>query len=57
MVHELEEIMPALLPEAGLNMTQEGQVLLSGVGLREQVLKDLPQREQDLFVVYWFVPA
>lgn len=44
-VHEFEQVLPAFAPEAGLNVTQEGQVLLSGVGLREQVLKGLPQRE------------
>lgn len=45
MVHEFEQILPSFAPEAGLNVTQEGQVLLPGVGLREQVLEGLPQRE------------
>ena len=57
MVHEFEQILPALLPEASLNMTQEGQVLLPRVGLGEQVLKGLSQREQDLLVVYRLVPT
>lgn len=57
MVHEFEQILPALPPEAGLYMAQEGQILLPRVRLREQVLKGLPEREQDLLVVYWLVPA
>ena len=56
-VHEFEQILPAFPPEAGLNVTQEGQVLLPRVGLGEQVLEGLPQREQDLLVVHWLVPT
>lgn len=57
MVHEFEQVLPALSPEAGLHMAQEGQVLLPRVCLREKVLKGLPQGEQDLLVVNWLVPA
>lgn len=57
MVHELEQILPALPPEAGLHVTQEGQVLLPRVRLGEEVLEGLAQGEQDLLVVYWLVPA
>lgn len=56
-LHELEQVLPALPSEAGLHVTQEGQVLLPGVGLREQVLKSLAQRQQELPVVHWLVPA
>lgn len=55
MVHESKQILPALFPKAGLYMAQEGQVLLPGVRLGEQVLKSLPQGQQDLPVVYWLV--
>lgn len=57
MVHEFEQILPAFPPEAGLHVTQESQVLLPRVGLGEQVLEGLAQREQDLLVVYWLVAA
>ena len=57
MVHEFEQILPALPPEAGLHMTQESQVLLPRVCLGEQILKGLPEREQDLLVINWLVPA
>lgn len=56
MVHEFEQILPALAPEAGLHVTQEGQILLPRVCLGEQVLEGLPQWEQDLLVVNWLVP-
>lgn len=56
-VHEFEQVLPPLLPEAGLHVTQERQVLLPGVGLGEQVLEGFAQGQQDLFVVYWLVSA
>lgn len=56
-VHEFEQVLPALLPEAGLHVAQEGQVLLPRVRLREEVLEGLAQREQDLLVVHWLVAA
>lgn len=57
MVHEFEQILPTLSPEAGLHMPQESQVLLPWVGLREKVFKGLPQREQYLLMVNWLVPT
>ncbi len=57
MVHEFEQILPAFPSEAGLHVTQEGQVLLPRVCLGEQVFKGLSQGEQDLFVVHRLVPA
>lgn len=56
-VHEFEQVLPALPPEAGLHVAQEGQVLLPRVRLREEVLEGLAQREQDLLVVHWLVAA
>lgn len=56
-IHEFEQVLPALAPEAGLHVTQEGQVLLPRVRLGEQVLEGLPQREQNLLVVHWLVAA
>ena len=57
MVHEFEQVLPAFAPEAGLNVTQEGQVLLAGVRLGEQVLEGLTQGQQDQLVVHGFVPG
>lgn len=54
-VHEFKQILPTLASEAGLHVTEEGQVLLSRVGLGEQVLEGLTQREQDLLYVHWLV--
>lgn len=56
-VHEFEQILPAFPPEAGLHVTQEGQVLLPGVGLGEELFEGLAQREQDLLMVHRFVAA
>lgn len=56
MVHEFEQVLPALFPEACLHMTQKRQVLLSGVGLREQVLEGLSQWQQDLPMIHWLIP-
>lgn len=40
-VHELEQILPAFATKASLDVTQEGDVLLARVRLREQILKRL----------------
>ena len=56
-VHELEQVRPALAPEAGLHVAQEGQVLLAGVRLGEHVLEGLTQGQQDQLVVHWFITA
>lgn len=56
MVHEFQQVLPALAPEAGLHMAQKGDVLLSGVRLREQILESLTQRQQDQPVIHRFIP-
>lgn len=55
-VHELEEVLPAFASEAGLHVTQEGEVLLARVRLREQILERLAQGQQDELMVHRFVP-
>lgn len=56
-VHELEQVLPAFAPEAGLHVTQEGDVLLARVRLREQILKRLTQGQQDELMIHGFVPT
>lgn len=55
-VHEFEQVLPTFTPETGLHVTQEGDVLLTRVCLREQILKRLTQRQQDMLMIHRFVP-
>lgn len=54
-IHEFEQVVPALAPEAGLHMAEKGKVLLPRVCLGEKLLKGLQQWKQDLLLVNWFV--
>ncbi len=57
MVHELQKVLPAFASEAGLDVTQEGQVLFPWVCLGKEVLKCFPKGQQDKLLVHWFIPS